>query len=294
MLQGSIVAIITPFKNGRVDTETLGSLIEYQIKNGTAGIVPCGTTGESATLSHDEHKEVISFTIQQVKGRVPVIAGTGSNSTAEAIDFARFAKEAGADAHLSIAPYYNKPTQEGLYQHFKAIAEAVPLPMVLYNVPGRCAVNMAPETIGKLSNLPHIAGVKEATGDMKQAAEIMENVKSGFAVLSGDDFTNLPLLALGGTGAISVTANIAPSRCASVFTEWNKGNLKEALKNHLGLMPLHRAMFIETNPIPVKTAAYMAGLIPALEFRLPLCPMSGANTEKLKAALNAAGIQVRS
>jgi 4-hydroxy-tetrahydrodipicolinate synthase len=290
MISGSIVAIITPFKNGEVDYEGLEKLIEFHIKNGTSGIVPCGTTGESATLSHKEHIEVVQFVVKKVNKRIPVIAGSGSNSTQEAIELAVAAKEAKADAHLSITPYYNKPTQEGLYQHFKAIAEAVNLPMVLYNVPGRTGVNMLPETVGRLSQVKNIVGIKEATGDMRQAAEIMENVKSGFTLLSGDDFTNLQLLSLGGVGAISVTANILPKELAGLFEAYKKGDYEKAKKLHLDTMPVHRMMFVETSPIPVKTAAYFMGLINQLEFRLPLCSLKKENEEKLKDLLKKRGL----
>ncbi len=290
MIKGSIVALITPFKNGSIDYETLENLIEFHISKRTDGIVPCGTTGESATLSHKEHIELIDFVVKKVKGRVPVIAGTGSNSTKEAIELAIAAKESGADAHLSIVPYYNKPTQEGLYQHFKAIAEAVDLPMILYNVPGRTALNMTAETIGRLSKIKNVIGIKEATGDLRQAIEIMENVGSNFLLLSGDDFVNLPLLSIGGVGAISVTANIVPDKVAAIFRHYEKGEFDKAKSVNLELYPLHRAMFIETNPIPVKTAAYLMGLIPVLEFRLPLCNMKKENEDKLKNVLKDKGL----
>ncbi len=290
MLKGSMVAIITPFKNGGVDFEGLEKLVEFHIQNGTSGIVPCGTTGESATLSHEEHKQVIDFVIKKTAKRVPVIAGTGSNSTLEAIELAESAKASGADYHLSITPYYNKPTQEGLYRHFKAIAEAVNLPMILYNVPGRTGVNMLPETVGRLSKLPNVAGVKEATGNLSQATEIMENVSSGFLLLSGDDFINLPLLSVGSVGCISVTANIVPKRLADLYSAWYAGDIAKAREVHKGLMPLHRAMFVETSPIPVKTASHLMGLIDTGELRLPLCPLSDASLDKLKATLKAQGL----
>lgn len=290
MFKGSFVAIITPFKNGEVDYETLEGLLEFHISNGTDGIVPCGTTGESATLTHEEHIKVVDFVVKKVKGRVPVIAGTGSNSTREAIELGLEAKKSGADAHLSIVPYYNKPTQEGLYQHFKAIAEAVDLPMILYNVPGRTGTNMTPETVGRLAKIKNIVGIKEATGDLKQAIQIMENVPSGFILLSGDDFVNLPLLSIGGVGAISVTANILPKELSLLFKLFEEGKLEKAREVNLSLYPVHRMMFIETNPIPVKTAAYYMGLIPKLEFRLPLCPMKKDNEDKLKDLLKERGL----
>lgn len=285
MIKGSMVAIITPFNNNRIDWEALEELIEFQIKNGTNGIVPCGTTGESATLSHQEHKDLIAFVVKKVKRRVPVIAGTGSNSTQEAIELAQSAKDDGADAHLSITPYYNKPTQEGLYLHFKAIAEMVDLPMIMYNVPGRTSVNMLPETVGRLSQVPNIAGIKEATGSVQQGTEVLEKSKSGFLLLSGDDFINLPLLSVGGCGFISVTANIAPKELSGLYKAWESGDREKAKKIHTDTMALHRAMFLETNPIPVKTAAFMMNLIKALELRLPLCTMKKENEHKLREIL---------
>lgn len=285
-----MVALITPFKNDAVDYPTLEKLIDFHLANGTSCIVPCGTTGESATLSMEEHMEVIRFTVNKVKGRVPVLAGTGANCTREAIELAQAAKEAGADAHLSVTPYYNKPSQEGLFLHYKAIAEAVKLPMVLYNVPGRSVVSLSPETIGRLSQIDGIIGVKEASGDMKQVAETFERVRSGFLMISGDDFTNLPLMALGGVGAISVTANIAPKLLSDTFAAYKKGSYDEARKLHLQSMPLHRAMFIETSPVPVKTAAHLTGLIPTLEFRLPLAPLKAENAAKLKDVLKNQGL----
>ncbi len=235
MIKGSLVALITPFKNGEVDYEALEGLIEFQISNGTNGLVPCGTTGESATLSHKEHANVVDFVVKKTKGRVPVIAGTGSNSTKEAIELGLEAKKSGTDAHLSIVPYYNKPTQEGLYQHFKKIAEEVDLPMILYNVPGRTSLNMSPETVGRLSKIKNIIGIKEATGDLRQCTEIMENVSSGFLLHYGDEFVNLPLLSIGGTGAISVTANIMPKEVSSLFNSYWAGDLEKAKSINLNL-----------------------------------------------------------
>ncbi len=286
---GSITAIITPFKNGEVDYESLEKLIEFQIGNGSDGLVPCGTTGESATLTTKEHEEVIDFTVKKVNGRIPVIAGTGSNSTMEAVDLARSAKASGADAHLSITPYYNKPTQEGLYRHFAEIAAAVDLPMIMYNIPGRTGVNMLPETTARLSLIPRIIGIKEAT-NLQQAAEIVEYSKSGFIMLSGDDFLNLPMLSVGGKGTVSVTSNIAPRLSSDLVKSFFAGDLEKARAINFSLMPIHRAMFLETSPIPVKTAAYLMGLIGAVEFRLPLCPLKNENLEKLSAALKAGGL----
>jgi 4-hydroxy-tetrahydrodipicolinate synthase len=293
MLKGSLVALITPFRNGKIDYEQLEKLVEFHIKSGTAGIVPVGTTGESATLTHKEHVELVSFVVKAVKGRIPVIAGSGSNATSEAIELAKGAKDSGADAHLSIVPYYNKPTQEGLFLHFKAIAEAVALPMVLYNVPGRTALSMAAETVGRLSRVANIIGIKEATGDLRMVSEVIEASKPGFQVASGDDFTAFPLLAVGGVGSISVTANILPERNAKMFELYYQGKREEALAIHYEMLPFHRMMFVETNPIPVKAAAYRMGIIDTLEYRLPLCPQSAASDEKLKQLLSSKGLLKR-
>lgn len=284
-----MVAIVTPFRNGQVDEKALAELVEFHIKSGTDVIVPCGTTGESATLSHEEHYRVIEIVIKAVNRRVQVVAGAGSNSTEETLDLTKFAKKAGADGVLLITPYYNKPTQEGLYRHFKKVAETVDIPIVLYNVPGRTGVNMLPGTVARLREIKNIVGIKEATGDMKQVSELIRLCGRDFDVISGDDFTTLPLLHLGGVGAISVTANVAPADCAAMFDHFFAGRYDEALKLHYKLEPLHGAMFIETNPIPVKTALAMMGKA-GEEFRLPLCPMSDANKEKLKKALKDYGL----
>ncbi len=289
MFKGSMVAIVTPFKKGTLDEKALGDLIEFQIKGGTDVIVPCGTTGESATLSHEEHHRVVEFTVKTVNKRVPVVAGAGSNSTEETVALTKFAKKSGADGVLLITPYYNKPTQEGLYQHFKKAAESVDIPVVLYNVPGRTGVNMLPATVARLRAIKNIVGLKEATGDMKQVSEIIRLCGRDFDVISGDDFTTLPLLCLGGVGAISVTANVAPADCARMFDAFFSGNREEALKFHYKMEPLHGAMFIETNPIPAKTSLALMGKI-AEEFRLPLCPMADANKEKLKKSLKDYGL----
>jgi len=284
MFKGSIVAIVTPFRNGKVDEKALGNLIEWHIKQGTHGIVPCGTTGESATLDYEEHHRVIKFTVETVNKRVPVIAGTGANATDETIMITKEAKKSGADAALVVAPYYNKPTQEGLYRHYKAVAEAVKIPIILYNVPGRTAVNILPSTVARLAEIKNIVAIKEATGDMKQASEIIRLCGNRITVLSGDDFTTLPLMALGGKGTISVSANVAPRLVSQMCELWEKGKFDEARKLHFKLEPLNAAMFIETNPIPVKTALALMGKIQE-EFRLPLCEMAPANREKLKAVL---------
>jgi 4-hydroxy-tetrahydrodipicolinate synthase len=284
MFKGSIVAIVTPFKNGKVDEKALGELINWHIKQGTNAIVPCGTTGESATLDYKEHARVIEFTVKTVKGRVPVIAGTGANATDETIMITKEAKKAGADGALLVAPYYNKPTQEGLYRHYKKVAEAVKMPIILYNVPGRTAVNILPATVARLAEIKHIVAIKEATGDMKQVSEVIRLCGDRITVLSGDDFTTLPLLALGGKGVISVSANIVPKLLSDMCALWAAGRLDEARAIHFKLEPLNAAMFIETNPIPVKTALALMGKIKE-EFRLPLCEMAPANKEKLKKVL---------
>jgi 4-hydroxy-tetrahydrodipicolinate synthase len=284
MFKGSIVAIVTPFKKGKVDEKALGDLIEWHIKQGTNAIVPCGTTGESATLDYEEHHRVIRFTVEAVRKRVPVIAGTGANSTDETIMITKEAKKSGADAALVVTPYYNKPTQEGLYRHYKDVAEAVKIPLVLYNVPGRTAVNMLPPTVARLAEIKNIVAIKEATGDMRQVSEVIRLCGNRMTVLSGDDFTTLPLMALGGKGVISVSANVAPKLMAQMCSLWEQGRFDEARKVHFRLEPLNASMFIETNPIPVKTALALMGKINE-EFRLPLCEMAPANREKLKKVL---------
>jgi len=284
MFRGSIVAIVTPFRNGKVDEKALGNLIEWHIKEGTDAIVPCGTTGESATLDYKEHFRVIKVTVDVVNKRVPVIAGTGANATDETIMITKEAKKSGADAALLVSPYYNKPTQEGLYRHYKAVAEAVRIPIVLYNVPGRTAVNMLPSTVARLAEIKNIVAIKEATGDMKQVSEVIRLCGDRLSVISGDDFTTIPLMALGGKGVISVAANVAPKLVAQMCALWEQGKHDEARKIHFRLEPLNAAMFIETNPIPAKTALAMMGKIRE-EFRLPLCEMSPANREKLKGVL---------
>jgi len=288
MFTGSITAIVTPFRDGSVDEAAFKNLIEFQIANGTSGIVPCGTTGESATLSYEEHHRVIELAIESARGRIPVIAGTGSNSTAETIELTRHAEKAGAEGALLITPYYNKPSQQGLYEHYRTVAAETGLPIILYNVPGRTSVNMLPETVGKLSEIKNIVGIKEATGDLKQVSDILEYSREGFLVLSGDDFTTLPLLAIGGHGVISVTSNVAPRMVSDMIKAFEAGNLEEAKRLHYKLQPLHRAMFIETNPVPVKTALAMMGMT-GEEMRLPLVAMSEANKGKLASALKELG-----
>ncbi|MBW2016212.1 MAG: 4-hydroxy-tetrahydrodipicolinate synthase [Deltaproteobacteria bacterium] len=289
MFQGSIVAIVTPFKNGKVDEDAYRELIEFQIENGTSAIVPCGTTGESATLSVEEHCHVIDIAVDAVNKRIPVIAGTGGNSTREAIELTEHAKKAGADATLQVTPYYNKPTQEGLFQHYAAIAKAVPLPQVLYNVPGRTSVNMLPETVARLAELPEVVAVKEASGNLGQMAEIVRLAGDNITLLSGDDNLTLPVLAIGGKGVISVVANIVPRENADMVQAWLDGQVEKARELYYRLLPLCRAMFFETNPIPVKTAAALMGKIDA-EMRLPLSPMAPANLERLKSVLKDYGL----
>ncbi len=289
MFKGSIVAIVTPFSGGKVDEKALGDLIEWHIKEGTDAIVPCGTTGESATLEYDEHYRVIEVAIRTANRRVPVIAGTGANSTDETIMMTKKAKQLGADGALLVSPYYNKPTQEGLFLHYKAVAEAVDIPIVLYNVPGRTAVNILPSTVARLAEIKNIVAIKEATGDMKQVSEVIRLCGERIDVISGDDFTTLPLLALGGKGVISVTANIAPSDVSAMCRAWEEGDIERARTLHYKLEPLNQAMFIETNPIPVKTALSMMGMIKE-EFRLPLCFMADTNREKLRKTLEGYGL----
>lgn len=289
MFKGSIVAIVTPFKNNKLDEVALGNLIEWHISEGTDGIVPCGTTGESATLDYDEHYRVIEFTIKAVNKRIPVIAGTGANSTDETIMMTKKAKGMGADAALLVTPYYNKPTQEGLYRHYREVAERVDIPIVLYNVPSRTGVNLLPQTVARLAEIENIVAIKEATGDMKQVSEVIRLCGDRITVLSGDDFTTLPLLALGGKGVISVTANVAPGNVSAMCKAWDNGDIERARNLHFKLEPLNKAMFLETNPIPVKTALSMMGRIQE-ELRLPLCSMNDDNKDKLKNALIEYGI----
>ncbi len=289
MFSGAIVAIVTPFKKGKVDERSLRELIEFQIKNGTDGIVPCGTTGESSTLSHEEHDRVIEITIDAVKKRVPVIAGTGSNSTDEALRLTRHAHEAGADGALMVCPYYNRPTQEGLYQHFKIIAESVPIPIVPYNIPSRTGVNLMPETVARLAKISNIVGIKEASGSLKQMQDVISLCGDKFDVLSGDDFFTFPLLAIGGRGVISVVSNIVPADMAAMIDAFEGGDIKRAKELHHNLVPLIDALFIETNPVPVKAALSMMGKI-SYDVRLPMYKMSDSNYEKLKAVMKNYGL----
>jgi 4-hydroxy-tetrahydrodipicolinate synthase len=289
MFSGSGTAIVTPFANGKVDYESLGKLIELQIKNGIKVLVPCGTTGESATLTYEEHDQVIRFCVKQANRRVKILAGTGSNSTDEAITLTQYAKEAGADGALLITPYYNKPTQEGMYLHFKKIAETVDIAQVLYNVPGRTSVNLLPETVIRLSKVKNIVGIKEASGNLEQVSQIVQNTDQNFTLLSGEDSLTFPILALGGKGVISVVSNIIPADVAAMVTAFEKGELRQAREQHFKMFELMKAMFIETNPIPVKTAMAMMGLCSA-EMRLPLSPMAESNITKLKKTMKDYGL----
>ena len=281
MFKGAIVAIVTPFKNGQVDEQALRNLIEFQIANGTDGIVPCGTTGESATLTHEEHDRVIEITIDAVKKRVPVIAGTGSNNTTEALRLTKHAYEAGADGALIVCPYYNRPTQEGLYQHFKTIAESIPIPIIPYNIPSRTGVNLMPEMVAKLAKIKNIVGIKEASGSIKQMSDVVNLCDKDFAVLSGDDIFTLPLLAIGGAGIISVISNVAPADMAGLVDAFAAGDMVRAKTLHHKMSALIDALFIEVNPVPVKAALALMGKI-EYEYRLPLCKMTEANFEKLR------------
>jgi 4-hydroxy-tetrahydrodipicolinate synthase len=280
MITGSMVAIVTPFKDGKIDEKAFRNLIERQIQNGTSCIVPCGTTGESATLTHEEHNEVIRIAVSQSKGRVKIMAGAGSNATHEAIFLHQAALNLGADAALHITPYYNKPTQEGLYQHFKAIAQSNNLPIYLYNVPGRTAVNMLPETVARLSQIKNIVGIKEACGNLDQIQKVIDLCPKDFIVLSGEDSQTLDIYKMGGRGAISVTANVLPKDCADEWQAFSSGDLSQAQVIHDRLMPLHDVLFIETNPIPVKAALASMELITE-EYRLPLVALAEGNKTKL-------------
>ena len=285
MFQGSIVALVTPFRGGKVDESTLRKLVDMHVARGTDGIVPCGTTGESPTLSHDEHKRVVEIVIEAAAGRLHVIAGTGSNATSEAIDLTAHAKKAGATGALVVNPYYNKPTQEGLYRHFRAVADAVDIPIIVYNIAGRTAVNIETDTLVRIvKDCANIVGVKEASGSLDQMTQVILACGPDFSVLSGDDNLTLPLMSVGGRGVISVIANIVPRETAEMTHAALAGDWKLARELHLKLFPLSRAAFIETNPIPVKEAMGMMGMLEP-EFRLPMCPMGAANRERLRAIL---------
>lgn len=290
MFRGAITALVTPFRNGQVDEARLRALVDHQIAAGIDGIVPCGTTGESPTLTHEEHDRVVAIVVEQAKGRTKVIAGTGSNSTEEAVRLTRHARDVRADGALLVAPYYNRPTQEGLYQHYRRIArEAKGFPLVVYNIPGRTGVNILPETMARLAEIDNIVGVKEATGNVAQAVETLHRCPKDFVMLSGDDILTLPLMAVGAAGVISVSSNVVPADVKACVAAWAAGRPDEARRWHEKLVPLHQAMFIETSPAPVKTALAMLGMIEG-EIRLPLCGLSEANTERLRAALRQYGL----
>ncbi len=288
--QGSIVALVTPFRNGRVDEAKLRELVEFHVAHGTDGIVPCGTTGESPTLTHDEHKRVVEVVVEAARGRIPVIAGTGSNCTAEAIDLTRHAERAGAQAVLVVNPYYNRPTQEGLYQHFRAVAEATRLPVFVYNIQSRTAVNVETPTLARLArDCRNIVGVKEASGSLDQVSQVVSACGPDFIVLSGDDNLTLPIMAVGGRGVISVIANLVPREVADMTHAALEGDFKRARELHYRLYPLARAAFLETNPIPIKEAMAMVGMLEP-ELRLPLCRMSEANLVRLRQVLRQHGL----
>ncbi len=283
--QGSFVALVTPFRNGNVDEPKLRELIEFHVTHGTDGIIPCGTTGESPTLSHDEHKRVVEVVLEAARGRIKVVPGTGSYSTAEAVELTRHAERAGAAGALVVNPYYNRPTQEGLYRHFRAVAEAVAIPILVYNIQSRTAVNVETATLERLvRDVKNVAGVKEASGSLDQMSQVIAACGPDFSVLSGDDNITLPLLAIGGHGVVSVIANILPRETAEMVHAALDGDWKRARDLHYRLFPLARAAFLETNPIPIKEAMAMAGMIEP-EFRLPMCRMSDANRERLRAVL---------
>ncbi|MBM4262289.1 MAG: 4-hydroxy-tetrahydrodipicolinate synthase [Deltaproteobacteria bacterium] len=289
MFTGSMVALVTPFKNDKVDWQSLESLVEFHVQNGTHGIVPCGTTGESATLSHAEHDEVIRTVIKSVRGRVPVIAGTGSNSTDEAVRLTKEAERSGASGALMISPYYNRPTQEGIYQHYKKVASEVGIPIIVYNIPGRTGSKIEPETLARMAEIGNIAGVKEATGSVDQAIDVIRLCGDKLAVYSGEDSLIYSLMTLGGKGVISTVANVAPKQTAQLTEACLKGDWNIGRKIQFDLIPLIRALFIETNPIPVKTALAMMGKCSG-ELRLPMTAMAEGNVKKLRESMTHFGL----
>jgi len=289
MFKGSFPALLTPFANGGVDETAFQDFVQWQVDQGSHGLVPCGTTGESPTLSHEEDMRVTSLCVEVAKGRVPVIAGTGSNSTEEAIKLTRHAKQAGADGALVVTPYYNKPTQEGLYRHYKAIQDAVEIPIVIYNIPGRCVVDMTVETMARLAALPNIVGVKDATCDLARPARTRLAIGADFAQLSGEDATVVPFLAQGGHGCISVTANVAPRLCADLHEAWQGGDLESVQSINDRLMPLHEALFAETSPAPVKYAASLLGKCRNI-VRQPLVEVSEQTEASVRTAMAHAGL----
>ena len=289
MFRGSMTALITPFKDGKVDEDAYQSFVDWQINEGTDALVPCGTTGESPTLNHGEHKRVTELCIEVAADRVPVIAGTGSNSTDEAVQLTIHAKKAGAAAALVVTPYYNKPTPEGQYRHYKAICDAADLPVLIYNIPGRSVIDMSVETMARLAELPNIVGVKDATSDLARPIATRLAISKDFCQISGEDATIVPFLAAGGVGCISVTANIAPRLCADLHQAWQGGDMDTVMDLQDRMMPLHMAMFCETSPGPVKYAASLLGKCNA-EVRLPICEISKANKEHVKQAMVGAGL----
>ena len=291
MFSGSLVALVTPLRRGEVDWAGLERLVDWHVREGSDGLVPVGTTGESPTVTVAEHEKIIEVVVRRAAGRIPVIAGAGANSTAEAIELTRFSKKVGAQATLQVCPYYNKPTQEGLYRHFAAVAEAVDLPMVLYNIPSRTGVALAPETVARLAQVPQVVAVKEASGSMDQTSEIL--ARCSLTVLSGDDSLTLPLMAIGAKGVISVVANVVPRDVKRLTAAMLAGNLAEAREAHRKLFPLCRAMFLETSPIPVKTAMKWMGLVESDEKRLPLVDLSAASADALRQAMKKYGLALK-
>ena len=287
---GAIVALVTPFVDGELDEQGLVDIIEFQIDNGTHGIVPCGTTGESATISFSEHKRVIDLTVKTVRGRVPVIAGTGGNNTLEAIELTESAKDSGADAVLSVVPYYNKPNQDGMYLHFRKIAEEVDIPMFLYNVPGRTVVNMLPETVARLAEIDNIIGIKEASGSLEQITDVIRRCPDDFIVLSGDDFTSMPTVLIGARGVISVISNVYPKGMAEMMEAALTGDLKKANELHYKMFGLMKLMFCNPNPVPAKKGLELMGRIRSGLPRLPLAPIDAPSLEKLKAGMAELGL----
>ena len=288
-LEGSMVALITPFRKGKLDEKALANLVRFQIENGTDALVPCGTTGESATMTHEEHRRAVEVVIEAAEGRVPIIAGTGSNSTEEAISLTRHAKKAGADAALLITPYYNRPTQEGLFRHFEAVAKAVDIPIVLYNVPTRTGVNLEPATAARLSKIASVVALKDAAGNLKQTADTIEACEGRLSLLSGDDFLLLPMLAIGARGGIAVISNIVPHLMAELWDAWLAGDWERTKAIHYKIHPLNRCMYLETNPIPVKWAAHKMGLCTP-EIRLPLTPLAEKFQPPLEKEMAALGL----
>jgi 4-hydroxy-tetrahydrodipicolinate synthase len=289
MFTGSIVALVTPFRDGKVDWQSLEALLEFHITNGTNGIVPCGTTGESATLNHQEHDEVIKAVVKRVNQRVPVIAGTGSNSTDEGVRLTRAAENSGADGALLMSPYYNRPTQEGIYQHYKKVADSVGIPVIVYNIPGRTGSKIEPETLARLCEIKNVSGVKEATGSVDQAIDVIRLCGDRLAVYSGEDSLTFSLMALGGKGVISTVANIVPKEMSQLTTACLEGNWEKGRDLQLKLMPLIRAVFLETNPIPIKTALALMGRC-TRDLRLPLTPMSESAVKKLTQTITDFGL----